>query len=60
MTRVNELFNGVVMQVRDYREHDQLIKFLTDKQGPAMFLVRQVIFCRLLMANMLAGCLRTA
>ena len=40
MTRVNELFNGVVMQVRDYREHDQLIKFLTDKQGPAMFLVR--------------------
>ena len=40
MTRVNEPFNGLVMQVRDYREHDQLIKFLTDKQGPAMFLVR--------------------
>lgn len=28
------------MSVRDYREHDQLVKFLTDKQGPAMFLVR--------------------
>lgn len=40
MTRVNEPFNGVVMQVRDYREHDQLVKFLTDKQGPAMFLIR--------------------
>ena len=40
MTRVNEPFNGIVMQVRDYRERDQLIKFLTDKQGPAMFLIR--------------------
>lgn len=40
MARINEPFNGIVMSVRNYREHDQLIKFLTDKEGPAMFLVR--------------------
>lgn len=40
MARINEPFNGIVMRVLNYREHDQLIKFLTDKEGPAMFLVR--------------------
>ena len=28
------------MNRRDYRERDQLVKILTDKQGPSMFLVR--------------------
>lgn len=40
MARVNEPFNGIVVRARNYREHDQLVKFLTDKQGPTMFLVR--------------------
>lgn len=40
MSRVNESFNGIVMSRRDYREHDLLVKILTDSMGPLMFLVR--------------------
>lgn len=40
MSRVNESFNGIIMSRRDYREHDLLVKILTDSMGPLMFLVR--------------------
>ncbi|KRN58823.1 DNA repair protein RecO [Limosilactobacillus secaliphilus] len=40
MSRVNESFAGIIMSRRDYREHDLLVKILTDSMGPLMFLVR--------------------
>lgn len=40
MDRENEKFSAIVIRRRDYREHDLLVKMLTDKLGPAMFLVR--------------------
>lgn len=40
MSRVNESFAGIIMNRRDYREHDLLVKILTDSMGPLMFLVR--------------------
>ncbi|WP_295731567.1 DNA repair protein RecO [uncultured Limosilactobacillus sp.] len=40
MAHINEPFNGIIMNRRDYRERDQLVKILTNKQGPSMFLVR--------------------
>lgn len=40
MAHVNEPFNGIIINRRNYREHDLLVKILTDKQGPTMFFVR--------------------
>lgn len=40
MERENEQFSAIVIRRRDYREHDLLVKMLTNTQGPAMFLVR--------------------
>ncbi len=38
MARVTTQFTGIIMYRQDYRERDLLVKMLTDKIGPAMFL----------------------
>lgn len=32
--RVNEPFQGIIMNRRPYRERDMLVKILTDQRGP--------------------------
>ena len=38
--RVNEPFQGIIMNRRSYRERDMLVKILTNQRGPVMFFVR--------------------
>ncbi|MDO4903798.1 MAG: DNA repair protein RecO [Limosilactobacillus sp.] len=40
MARETTDFRGIIIERRDYRERDLLVKILTDKIGPAMFYVR--------------------
>lgn len=40
MARVTTQFTGIIMYRQDYRERDLLVKMLTDKLGPTMFLVK--------------------